>query len=106
MFCIGLACCTYVVPMATLNTGGRYTAMMLMPCASGTSATLHEAGLWLMLSRSPTPDVQDHQPPHASTYRQASSCYCYAQRYWWYFQHLGFILILRTTQVLCRFRML
>jgi hypothetical protein len=35
MFCIGLACCTYVLPMATLNVGARYFGMMLMPCASG-----------------------------------------------------------------------
>jgi hypothetical protein len=105
MFCIGLACCTYVVPMATLNTGGRYTAMMLMPCASGMSTTFHEAGLWLISSRSSAPNVQDHQPPHAPTYRQASSCYCHAKRYRRNIQYLGFIPLLRPTQVLCRFWM-
>ncbi|ODN76060.1 hypothetical protein L202_06004 [Cryptococcus amylolentus CBS 6039] len=31
---IFLATCTYIVPMATLNIGGRYAAMMLMPCTS------------------------------------------------------------------------
>lgn len=77
MFCIGLACCTYVVPMATLNTGGRYTAMMLMPCASGTSIT---PLVWprLMISWTPATHVQNNQPPYASTYRQARSCYRHA----------------------------
>lgn len=32
--CIGLAIITYIIPMTTTNTGGRYTAMMFMPCAS------------------------------------------------------------------------
>ncbi|WOO85797.1 putative transporter [Vanrija pseudolonga] len=31
---IALACCTYIVPMATLSIAGRYTAMMFMPCTS------------------------------------------------------------------------
>ena len=58
MFCIGLACCIYVVPMATLNTGGRYTAMMLMPCASGKSdqTYLHTK---LISSRSSIANVQN-----------------------------------------------
>ena len=38
--CISLAIMTYAIPMATLNIGGRYTAMMLMPCASGESRLL------------------------------------------------------------------
>lgn len=46
MFCIGLACCTYILPMATLNVGARYFGMMLMPCASGGSLFhLHVADL-------------------------------------------------------------
>lgn len=38
IFCICLASVTYIIPMATANVGGRYTAMMFMPCASGESA--------------------------------------------------------------------
>jgi hypothetical protein len=34
MINIGLAICTYIVPMATLSVPGRYVAMIFMPCTS------------------------------------------------------------------------
>jgi hypothetical protein len=37
MFCIGVMVVALVVPLATLNTGARYFAMMLMPSAAGES---------------------------------------------------------------------
>lgn len=40
---IALACCTYIVPMATLSIAGRYTAMMFMPCTSGESVSRDQA---------------------------------------------------------------
>ncbi|KAL1306430.1 hypothetical protein AAFC00_005130 [Neodothiora populina] len=32
--CICIACCTYIIALSTLNTGARYTAMMIMPFSS------------------------------------------------------------------------
>jgi hypothetical protein len=48
MFCNGVMVVALVIPLATLNTGARYFAMMLMPSAAGewgvcTQRTAHRA---------------------------------------------------------------
>lgn len=34
LICISIACTMYIIPMATLNVGARYTSMMILPFAS------------------------------------------------------------------------
>lgn len=34
LLCIAIACTMYILPMATLNVGARYTSMMILPFAS------------------------------------------------------------------------
>lgn len=43
MFCVGVMVVALVIPLATLNTGARYFAMMLMPSAAGESGITHSA---------------------------------------------------------------
>ena len=91
----------YIIPMATLSIGGRYFAMMLLPFASGEpclESPLREAD-GVSFSRTSNPHVQERQPAHCSTYREACCRSRSHERHRWNIKHLDELHILRASSL-------